>query len=270
MEEQTALDKPGAGAADVAEIPKLDSASDLTPRVMGDFAEELAPMFTVIWPCDAVVDGDAVDRALKPVVLRPGEFGRGRDLPVDRLSEIDAACAQHMMTRHQALSLRRQLLRAQPNGMRRVNQSPLMGDAQGQQTYARIFEQAVEKYLRAQDVAFVSQQQQLAEVKSGLRHRQPTPDILFTSPTTINGKNVFWLDCKVFYGTSLLASNKKIPVGKLADVAQKYSAHFGPGGFVFGQGFNTDLQKILGPSVTLLDASPLDMSEVEAFQAQQA
>ena len=77
------------------------------------------------------------------VVLRPGEFGRGRDLPRQRLLEIDAACAQHGMTRFQALSLRRQLLRAQ-HGNARVNQSSLMGSSQGQANVAQLFEEAVQ------------------------------------------------------------------------------------------------------------------------------
>ena len=69
------------------------------------------------WPCDMTVASAAVERALAPIVLREGEFGRGRDLPQHRLDEIDAACAEHGMHPHQALSLRRQLLRAKPGGM---------------------------------------------------------------------------------------------------------------------------------------------------------
>jgi hypothetical protein len=223
----------------------------------------------VTWACDAVVRGEAADRAISSVVLRPGEFGRGRDLPADRLAEIDAACAQHGMTRYQALSLRRQMLRAK-HGMQRVNQSPLMGDAPGQQMYAQLFERAVEKYLQAQHIRFVSKQQQIAEMKEGRRPRGPTPDFLFVPPAIINDKKVCWLDCKAFYGTSLLAHKQKLPVGKLAQTAGKYSAHFGPGGFVFGQSFNADLQTILGPAVTLLDSSPLDLSEMQAWQDEQA
>ena len=177
---------------------------------------------SITWACDAVVRGEIVDLAMESIVLRPGEFGRGRDLPADRLAEIDAACAHHAITRHQALSLRRQLLRAK-RGNQRVNQSPLMGDAQGQQTYAHMFEQAVEKYLHAHNVQFVSEQQQKAEMKGGLRQRGPTPDFLFLTPVIINDKKVCWLDCKVFYGTRLLAPNKKLPVGKLDETASKYS-----------------------------------------------
>ena len=231
-------------------------------------ADRAEPPISITWVCDAVVRGETVDLAMESIVLRPGEFGRGRDLPADRLAEIDAACAQHAITRHQALSLRRQLLRVK-HGNQRVNQSSLMGDAQGQQTYAHMFERAVEKYLHAHNVHFISEQQQIAEMKGGLRQRGPTPDFLFLTPVIINDKKVCWLDCKVFYGTRLLAPKKKLPVGKLDETASKYSACFGPGGFVFGQSFNTDLQTFLGPSVTLLDASPLDLSEMQTWQDDQ-
>jgi hypothetical protein len=135
--------------------------------------------FTVEWPCHFSVSDVSVDQALSGIVLRPGEFGRGRDLPQDRLAEIDAACAQYKMSRHQALSLRRQLLRAQPNGMQKVNYSPAMGDAQGQREYANLFERAVEKYLQVQGVPFLSQQKQLI-INKAAKHNLPTPDILFT------------------------------------------------------------------------------------------
>jgi hypothetical protein len=91
-------------------------------------------MTEIEWPCDGVVASIAVEVALKRVVLYNGEFGRGRDLPPGRLKEIDAACALHGMTRFQALSFRRQLLRAQPGGMARVNQSDAMGSSQGEES----------------------------------------------------------------------------------------------------------------------------------------
>jgi hypothetical protein len=203
------------------------------------------------------------------VVLKSGEFGRGRDLPADRIAQIDAVCHNHGITRHQALSLRRQLLRAQ-HGNKRVNQSQQMGDAAGQLAYAHLFEDAVEEFLRSKGIPFLSQKQQLGEMKSGLRKRGPTPDVLFTSPTLINDKTVCWLDCKAFYGTALLAGNRKLPVGKLSEQAYARGA-LGEGGFVFTQGFNADLYKFLvdSPSVLLLDATPLDLRAMDTFQAAQ-
>ena len=136
--------------------------------------------FTVEWPCNHIVSDVSVDRARSSIVLCKGEFGRGRDLPASRLVEIDAACAKYKVTRYQALSLRRQLQRAQPNGMQHVEQGP-MGSKQGQQSYAQLFECAVEKYLRSQGVPFLSQHEQLTINKASKPRRYlPTPDILFT------------------------------------------------------------------------------------------
>ena len=84
---------------------------------------DLLPPVELRWPCDNNVASISAEHALSPVVLKPGEFGRGSDLPARRLVEVDAACALHGMTRFQALSLRRQLLRSRPRGMRRVNHS---------------------------------------------------------------------------------------------------------------------------------------------------
>jgi hypothetical protein len=162
-----------------------------------------------MWPCDGVVRSMSAERALAPVVLRRGEFGRGRDLPSHRLAEIESACARHGMSRFQALSFRRQLLRAQPGGMRRVNQSNAMGSAAGQQQVADLFERAVEAHLLAAGAPFLTQAQQRAEVRAGTRARAPTPDILFRSPVLINGRAVRWLDCKLYYGAALLADNPK-------------------------------------------------------------
>jgi len=69
----------------------------------------------------------------------------------------------------------------------------------------------------------------------------------------------------MFNGISLLARNNKLPV-RLTQTAGKYSAHFGPAGFVV----NSDLQTIVGSAVTLLDTSPLHLSEMQVWQDQPA
>jgi hypothetical protein len=162
----------------------------------------------VEWPCDMTVASAAVERALAPIVLRRGEFGRGRALPPHRLGEIDAACAAHGMQRNQALSLRRQLLRAQPGGMRRVNQSSAMGSSQGQQHVAGLFEAAVVTHLRGTLGLEVMHEE---EVRNTLRAatdsgRMPrgaaTPDALLRTPAVINGRRVKWVECKLFYGSA--------------------------------------------------------------------
>jgi hypothetical protein len=197
------------------------------------------------------------------VVLKPGEFGRGRDLSANRLEEVDNACEEFRMTRHQALSLRRSLMR-QRDGNRRVNQSAQMGSAQGQQHVADLFEMALVDFLKSiETCAFKTE----AEIRQAA-HRVPTPDVLFTTPVEINGQAVNWLDCKMYYGCALLAGNSRLPVGKLRETEEKFVRHYGPGGFVFGQGFCADLQRHV-PNAILLDASPLDMQAVMEFQDKQ-
>jgi hypothetical protein len=227
-------------------------------------------MITIDWPCDSVVASKKCESTVIQVLHRKGEWGRGRDLPQRRLDEISRSCQEQGMTLYQALSLRRSMLRSLPGGMRRVNQSSSMGSAKGQQQIATLFEEALVAFLKTvtlgQDNVFRTESQLIAESRAGLRANGPTPDILFLKPVTINGKSVKWIDAKLFYASATFASNKKIPNGKLQTTALRYNNHFGgQGAFVFGQGFCADLATMV-PGALLLDATPFDMTAVEAFQ----
>ena len=207
---------------------------------------------------------------------RKGEWGRGRDLPKTRLQEIQKACDINGMTLYQALSLRRTMLRSSKNGMKRVNQSKSMGSNKGQQEIAGLFEEALETHLYSslKDQAkgkklFITESELLAEMKEGIRARGPTPDILFLSPVSINGRVVKWIDAKLYYASASYANHKKLPNGKLKSIAQRYNSIFGgQGAFVFGQGFCACLQDIVNNAL-LLDDTPLDMTAVNAFQESQ-
>lgn len=65
-----------------------------------------------------------------------------------------------------------------------------MGDLKGQKSYADLFEKAVEKYLHANHVRFVTQKQQITEMRENKRNRQITPDFIFTNPAIINDKKL--------------------------------------------------------------------------------
>lgn len=217
-----------------------------------------------------VVASKKCEVKVSQVVHRKGEWGRGRDLPQRRLDEISTACDKHGMTLYQGLSLRRSLLRSFPGGMRRVNRDSRMGSSIGQQHVATLFEEAVATFLRAatagEENVFLTESDILTEVKAGRRPPGPTPDILFLRPVRINGRLVKWIDAKLYYASVMFANNKKIPNGKLRDLAQRYNQHFGgQGAFVFGQGFCADLAQVV-TNALLLDATPLDMSAVNAYQ----
>ena len=113
---------------------------------------------------------------------------------------------------------------------------------------------------------FRTERELIDEARAGRRPHGPTPDILFLEPVIINGRSVKWIDAKLYYASAKFASNTRVPNGKLQSQAQRYNHHFGGNGaFVFGQGFCSDLQRMV-PGALLLDATPLDVSAVTAYQ----
>ncbi|KAL3811345.1 hypothetical protein ACHAXA_007410 [Cyclostephanos tholiformis] len=176
------------------------------------------------------------------------------------------------MTLHQALSMRRTMLRSFPNGMKRMNQSKAMGSNVGQQEIARLLEEALAAYLKSafkhqsDENIFFTESELLTQMKMGARARGPTPDIVFLRSVEINGRLVKWIDAKMYYGSATYSKNKRIPNGKLRGIADRYNDFYGgQGAFVFGQGFCASLQDIVSNAL-LLDATPMDMTAVHAFQ----
>ena len=222
----------------------------------------------ITWQCNSVVASKSCELAMQHVLHRKGEWGRGRDLPPKRLDEISQAAEKQGMTLYQALSLRRGLLRS--FNMRRFVQSSAMGTQAGQQDVATMFEEAVESFLRKEtgnkSGIFLTENELMAEMKAGKRPMGPTPDILFLQEVEINGCTVKWLDAKQYYASAMLANKKKIPNGKLLNQALRYNNHYGgQGAFVFARGYCAELATIV-PCALLLDATPLDMSKIEAYQ----
>ncbi len=104
---------------------------------------------SIEWPCEKIVPNEKCERRVIQTLHRRGEWGRGRDLPHDRLGEIQAACNENNMTLHQALSMRRTMLRSFPYGMKRMSQSKAMGSSVGQQEISRLLEEALSEYLKS-------------------------------------------------------------------------------------------------------------------------
>lgn len=231
----------------------------------------MAEMQTVDWPCRPAVASMQAELTVAKILIKKGDgFCRGRDLPERRQQQIRDVADRCGMTMYQALSLRRQILRSKPGGMYRVNTSNAMGSQAGQQNVANMFEECVADALCAKKIDFEKESDLRNEMRIGLRSRQPTPDFLFTPPVRIQTpagiRTVGWLDCKNFYGCAMLADCTKIPIGKLRSKAESYSSSYGPGGFIFAQGYCADLQQRL-PNCILLDAIPVvDMSRIEAYQ----
>ena len=81
------------------------------------------------------------------------------------------------------------------------------------------------------------------------------PDILFLDHVEINGQPVAWIDAKHFYGADVGFQRKK-----MSKQMMRYINEWGSGAIVFRHGFSENLYMA---GVTMLDASPLDLSELQ-------
>jgi hypothetical protein len=191
------------------------------------------------------------------LILNQNEKGRGTDLPTARRDLIAEEGRNRGFTIQGAMSLRRQFIR-ELAGKRFFDRE--MGSEQGAQEHALDFEALTADYLTTQGISFVTERQLLDH---GVRS---TPDFVLVEKITINGKPVAWIDCKTFYGSSLLVQSKKgrdLPIQKLRSQAMRYIAEYGNGAFLFLSGFSKDfcrLGNLPEDKMLMLDATPLEIS----------
>jgi len=92
--------------------------------------------------------------------------------------------------------------------------------------------------LRESGIKLRTQEDLIAEARESGEH-PVTPDALFESYVTINGKRAFWIDFKAYCGTPVRFLHRKT-----RDQSRKYCAKFGPGfiayehGYVAGLGYD--------------------------------
>jgi hypothetical protein len=212
----------------------------------------------VRWPVSKTPSLDDEIAMQRVLVLSKTESGRGRDLPLERTTAIASEGAKFGFTISGAMSLRRQLIRQL--APRSFFKSRNMGSNEGAREHAEQFEIRVAKFLEAQGVKFMSEKELRDSGHSS------TPDFLLLGPVEINGTSVSWIDCKTFYGSSMLArsKDKQLPVTKLGSQAARYNTSFGNGAFVFLCGFSADLREFasLPPDLVLLDATPIDVDGI--------
>ncbi|HVE13485.1 MAG TPA: TPD domain-containing protein, partial [Elusimicrobiota bacterium] len=92
---------------------------------------------------------------------------------------------------------------------------------------SQAFEDAVGAELRRRGFAFRTE----AELRAAPGGADLTPDFLLTAPAAINGRPVAWLDAK-----NQPAVDHPIVRKGLKRAAERYTARFGPGAFVFNGG----------------------------------
>lgn len=188
------------------------------------------------------------------LVKNRNEAGRGIHLPHERQKEIADWAKLLGFTTCGAMSLRRQLIRQMSCSDAKFWSSKNMGNERAANEHSKRFEAIVGDFLISSGVAFETED----DLKFyGCRN---TPDFHIPAGCSINGTVVYWIDCKTFYGAASIAKDKKQPVGKLQAQAKRYNDVFGPGCFVFLNGFGGELDVAAGllGEVLLLDATPLE------------
>ena len=216
------------------------------------------------WPCSMMTNEDSERRLavkLKSTIFPPNMRKLARNLPSDVLDRIRGYASDENFTFVQALSLRRNLLK-KLMGIKAFMQ--LDGNTQnGQKDLADEFEMETERFLQS-----LLQDGQCMVTEKEMRmqgHTGPTPDFVFNPPLHVNGTPVFWMDCKNMYGTFCLRTLPWQPERKLASTAARYNAAFGPGAFLFANGFCRELSEEVVDCL-LLDATPLTLHSAAPSQ----
>lgn len=199
------------------------------------------------------------------LVISDNESGRGKDLPLERRQIIGREGQLRGFTIYAAMSLRRQFLRKMTHGHSNIFYSLDMGNPSKANDHADKFERLVAAYLQEKEIPF------LTEGDLRMAGSSHTPDFLLLSKSIrINNKRVRWIDCKTYYGSSALCTDKKLPIGKLIAQSERYNAAFATcpeetGVFLFLSGLSADLSSALfceGNAPLLLNANPLDITGI--------
>jgi hypothetical protein len=197
------------------------------------------------------------------------ERGMMKSQPGFRVNQIRKLCKTTGVPISQAASLRR-------HHMKRFNPTLAMsrlqlGNEEDIRESARLFEVAVDGFLRAQNVPFWTEEEHKDHIS---KHRKdgdpfpPTPDfilkqqVLLKKCRDLNRKSaveerlICWVEAKMFYGASTIAHDGKSAVGCLMKTAKKYVRVYGQGAMVFMQGCGDRLAAELAEvGVIALDCS---------------
>lgn len=225
-------------------------------------------VYDVQWRCmDEVPCLPRDEAALFGLLVREDEVHlRGKDLPEDRLAEIQREASSLGMSVTQALSLRRMMMRS-ALGISSYSMCGAYGDQQAIDNYAAELERSVARLLSSHGIPYVDEQGQKKAQGTQNQQQQCTPDFVIDENVRlyINGRRVNWIECKAFYGAAMFTARgdeKNVPVAKVKRIAEKYVTAYGPGAFVFRQGYNRHLRGFIASKhVVLLDATPLDLEE---------
>lgn len=139
-------------------------------------------------PTPLAVEADLID-VLVPYQKR--ERGMFRDQPEHRIRKLQRLCEKKRISFRTALSLRRHHMKRWNPGL--GMQQLRLGSDDAIRESARLFEEAVQDFLRRSNVSFYSEREQKAHIQ---KHRQqgqpypPTPDFILKEPILIKNYTV--------------------------------------------------------------------------------
>jgi hypothetical protein len=211
---------------------------------------------TFSWPITLKVECAIVQESgLKTLLLRNNENCRGIDLPENRRNEIQNAAIKLGMTLHQAMSLRRQLIRIK-HGYNVGIEKMGLGSEKGARDFSMEIEDRVRDILNKHWISFTDENSQRAS------KNQLTPDFLISPPILINKALVHWIEVKTYYAAASITS-KKVALGKIPSKIERYADKFGTGALIFGQGFHIAFQQRLNGKAICLDLEMEVISEIK-------
>jgi hypothetical protein len=140
-------------------------------------------------------------------------------------------------------------------------------DMYGQRRGAYRLERALQNFLTASNVEFLTEdQQRFAHLGEG--PLPSTPDVLLAAPggVRINGRAIHWIDAKAYFGPAPPSKRgehcMQLWLKRTVQQARRYRALFGPGALVFALGHHEALCEHLADDAVVLDASVLGGSAV--------
>ena len=195
-----------------------------------------------------------------PFVVRKYKEALGRCAPSMNLPQVLSLRRHHIKLFHESKTMPALGL----GSINHINQS------------ARIFERAVENFLRKSAIDFLTEEDQkraAAEVKKVL---EATPDFLLPKPVllrkirkkkskkgrsiekpdVVEERTIHWIEAKMFYGASTIPHGSKGAVGKVLSTARKYFKNHGEGAILFMMGCGDKLAADLNDAgVSVLDCA---------------
>jgi hypothetical protein len=141
---------------------------------------------------------------------------------------------------------------------------------------ARLFECAIEAFLKKSTIDFLTEKDQKEKAKSENKILTATPDFVLPKPIllrkirrkrprkgqsnkkhhVLEERTIHWIEAKMYYGASSIPHGSKGAVGCVLERTQKYVAKFGEGAILFMMGCGDKLAAEMNAiGVSVLDCS---------------